>query len=224
MASHEVILYTCVLANRDRPKRIEFKDDGFRYVLFTDTPDIYAPDWEIRPSVVGSLADPTRISRYHKHHPFELFPQAECAVWLDATHWPYQSLRPLVDSVSHIASMRHQVRTKVKDEAEECMRHNMDSRRLFLAQMEQYEAEGFPDDLGLYSTSCLVMRKTPEFDKLSSFWWDQICRYSRRDQISLPYASWKTGVVPQVIPGVDRDGYSPFFKMISHYKKFTKLM
>lgn len=220
MASHEVVLYSCIVNRRDRPKRVEFRDN-FRYVLFTDEPDVYAPDWEVRPLAWGH-PDPVRVSRYHKHHAFELFPDAEYAIWLDMTHWAKASLTLLLTD-RDLTLHRHEARKTAKEEAEICATLGLDDREVLLSQYARYVDEGFPDDLGLFSTSCLVMRNTDSFNRLSAMWWEEISKGSRRDQVSLPYCLWKTGIRPGVIPGVDRGGYSPYFKMISHYKRFVKL-
>ena len=73
----KVALYTCIVNNRDTVKSIEFKD-SIDYVLFTDS-NIKSDDWDVR-SIIKEYEDPVRTARYHKHHPFELFPDYDYVI------------------------------------------------------------------------------------------------------------------------------------------------
>ena len=211
--TQEIVLYSCVINHRDDPKPIDIHD-GFRHVLFSDDPNIVATGWEVRPPVWTS-PDPVRTSRYHKHHPFDLFPKAEYAIWLDMTHWQYESIRPLLTD-KHLTMHRHHQRSTAKDEADKCASYNFDKPDILKSQVTHYINEGFPDNVGLYITSCLIMRNTLDYIKFSEMWWEEICRWSKRDQVSLPYCIWRTGITLGVIPGVDRNGHSPYFRIKSH--------
>lgn len=217
MASQKIVFYSCLVNKRDDIKPIWFQD-GFEHVLFTDNTEIVPTlGWDIRP-LVWTSPDPTRTSRYHKHHPFDLFPDASYAIWLDMTHWQYASLKPLLSN-QNLVLHRHQLRNTARAEAIECASINFDEPNVLLSQIKYYTKEGFPDNIGLYATSCLIMRNTYEYRKLSEMWWEEICRWSKRDQVSLPYCLWKLGITPGIIPGVDRGGFSPYFKFKSHYIK-----
>lgn len=215
MATSEIVLYSCIINGRDKLKPIEV-DDGFRYVVFSDTTNLDGTGWEIRRPVWTS-PDPWRTARFHKHHPFVLFPRAEYAIWLDMTHWPYQSLQPLLTEAD-ISLHRHTDRDTMAAEAEVCARANLDTPYLLRSQAAYYLRDGFPDKEGLFVTSCLVMRNTQTCRTLSEMWWEEICHWSKRDQVSLPYCLWRLGMRPTLIPGVERGGYSPYFKFVSHYR------
>ena len=36
-------------------------------------------------------------------------------------------------------------------------------------------------------------------------WWEIICKYSSRDQISFPYVLYKHSITPKIIPGALRE-------------------
>lgn len=212
----EIILYSCIINNRDKPKPIKI-NDGFRYVLFTDNQKLQAPGWEVLPPVWKS-PDPVRTSRYHKLHAFDIFPDCKQAIWLDMTHCPYRSIVSLLNG-SDLVIQKHPTRSTVKDEAVACCNLKKDIESLIKFQFEHYKKEGFPDNFGLYHTSCLIMKNTYMFRKLSEMWWNEICCWSKRDQISLPYCLWKLNFKPDVIPGFDKKGFNPYFKFHSHLKK-----
>jgi hypothetical protein len=215
ISQKEIVFYSCIIKNRDEPKPIKINDE-FRYVLFTDNLNIQAPGWEILPPVWQS-SDPVRTSRYHKLHAFDIFPDCEQAIWLDMTHSPYKSIKPLLNG-SDLVVQKHPRRSTVKDEAIACCHLNKDVKSLIKSQFEHYKKEGFPDNLGLYHTSCLIMRNTCLFRKLSEMWWHEICCWSKRDQISFPYCLWKLDFKPDVIPGFNNKGINDYFKFHPHKK------
>lgn len=220
MAAPQIVLYSCIVNKRDLPKVIEYKDD-IHYVLFTDDPHIKADGWEIKP-IVEKFKDPVRTSRFHKHNPFLLFPKCEYTIWLDATHWPYNSLFPLLKG--EISMMKHFSRTTVAQEVKACIEAKMDDSEVMKNQYQNYVNNGFNDDKGLYSTTCIVRKNTENVIEFSKLWWNEICKWSRRDQLSLPYCLWKSKIEIDLIEGFCRSGFSPYFKMISHYKKTRKLL
>ena len=221
MASHKVVLYSCIINNRDLPKIIEHRDD-FEYVLFTDNPKLTAPGWEIRP-LIWKDKDPTRTARYHKHNPFKIFPEAEYTIWLDATHWAIDTLVPFLTNTD-LMVMKHFSRNSIKEEVKACSDANMDSSEIMNKQYEYYLSDGFEDVWGMYSTTCLIRKNSIELNNFQELWWDQICNFSKRDQLSFPYCLWKTNLKYDIIPGFCRIKPGSLFKMISHYKRFTRVM
>ena len=207
----KVALYTCIVNNRDTVKSIEFKD-SIDYVLFTDS-NIKSDDWDVR-SIIKEYEDPVRTARYHKHHPFELFPDYDYVIWLDATHWPYNSVFSLISNFE-ISTMIHPLRKTVEAEAEACL--GLDDPQIIKNQIARYKADGFLDDIGLFSTACVIYKNTEQTKKFNYFWWEEIQKGSRRDQLSYPYCLWKSKINYGILPGVCRLGFNPVFKMKSHY-------
>jgi hypothetical protein len=54
-------------------------------------------------------------------------------------------------------------------------------------QVDYYRSQGFPEKAGLYECGVLVRRNTEVVNKFNEEWWDEIQRWSARDQISFPY-------------------------------------
>ncbi len=200
------VYYTCIVAGRDRVKALPVRTPGWRHVLFTDDRTLLDHghvDWEVRPAACA-YDDPVRTARWHKHHPFELFPAATLTVWADATHWPK---RPLdwAEGMAPFATFRHPTRTRLKQEVDEVCRLRLDDPAIVGAQWSRYVAEGFVDESGAFGTACLVRRRTDGTARLQEAWWAEIAAGSRRDQISLPYVAWRHPEVPvAAIPGEPR--------------------
>jgi hypothetical protein len=216
VASEKIIVYSCITGGMDSLKPVK-NEPGFRYFMFTDSKFKDSLGWEI----ISIKSDNHRkIARYYKHNPHLLFPDAEYSIWLDGTHWPYQSLVPLIDILQNnvIAASRHGERNLVQEEAKICSQLQLDSKEVIDEQVKNYLKDGFQDKHGLYETSYLIRRHSPQMIKLQEFWWQQQQNFSIRDQISLPYCLWKLDLQISVVPGVCRNGFNPFFKMRPHRK------
>lgn len=212
VASEEIIVYSCITGGRDKVKNLT-KHDDFKYVLFTDK-KIEPCGWE----TVLISGDSLKIARWHKHHPHVLFPKAKFTIWIDGTHWPYKPLKPLIGFLKNnvIAASKHFCRSDVASEAIAC-KGELASERI-PEQVNFYKKNGFPDNLGLYETSYLVRKNCDELANLQKMWWDQLDKFSMRDQISLTYCLWKLNIDISVIPGYCRHGSNDFFKMRPHRK------
>ena len=219
MSKDNVVFYSCIVNGRDKPKIIEFKEN-FRYVLFSDK-KYSSPDWEVLP-IVKNFDDPVRTARFHKHNPFLLFPNCEYAIWLDGSHWPISSISSFLKN--DFCLMRHFSRTSVFQEVEECRRLRIDVDTIMKNQYDSYIQDGFLDTIGLYDTCFMIRKNTNKIVNMQKMWWDQICQWSKRDQISLPYVLWKCNIEPFIVPGHTRFKGNSYFRMISHNKKFRKIM
>ena len=95
------------------------------------------------------------------------------------------------------------------------VRLKKDSRDLVNKQMKFYRSEGFPKNHGLITSMVIGRRhKDPDTIKLNNLWWEQICTYSKRDQLSFDYSRWKTGVEVSYAPGDTRDNLT--FRLRPH--------
>lgn len=140
--------------------------------------------------------DPVRDSRMHKilSH---LFIEDEWSLWVDGSVelklTPEEILNKYKDRGDLIVS-RHHSRNCIYKEASVILQNGMDRPEIVRDQIDQYQKEGYPDENGLYETGCLLRRNTREVNRFNEFWWAQLCRYSRRDQLSFAYSVWKTGL------------------------------
>ena len=44
-----------------------------------------------------------------------------------------------------------------------------------------------------------------ETDAMNTLWWELFLRYAKRDQITLPFALWKSTVDPMILPVSNRE-------------------
>jgi hypothetical protein len=197
---NQTVVYTCIVGGYDQLIQ-QPREAGTRYVCFTDSPQSRTNGWEVRPLLSPpEIKTPRLINRYHKVLCYDRFPGTTETIYVDGNVKlmapPSLLAERLRQSRTSIASLAHDVRTKVSEEVHACARklsssQAEDARSLYRMQLEQ----GFPDDLGL-SANFLLIRKTQDRALRSAMerWWHCISSYVERDQLSLQYSLWAEGV------------------------------
>lgn len=161
---------------------------GYDHVMVTDNPDLSCKGWE--KLVVSRGTDIQKQSRRIKLLPHELI-EADVYVYLDANHEIKHDLKPLLESVFRggFMTVRHPSRDCVYEEAESIKAHKKSGARVINTQAKAYRREGMPERAGLFANSFFVRDRS--FDAFCERWYQEIEKYSHRDQLSLAYLVWK---------------------------------
>lgn len=189
------VVYTAVFGEYDNLLLPEHINPDVDYVCFTDRPRNDYGVWQMRAAPYHH-PDPTRIARWVKTHPHELFFDRDIAVWLDANIILKGDIHRYIELVAskdaHLGLIAHPHRACFYDEAEACKRLNKDSAKLIDRQAEEYRKAGLPTKQPLFETGFMVvpLRKRETSDALH-LWWQQIERYSRRDQLGLAWVTYR---------------------------------
>lgn len=129
--------------------------------------------------------------------PDEIFDNHEYSVYVDCKR-PYSVdfdyLLSCMEEGSDIVTRQHRRRSCAYDEGEFCIIKKKDHKATILKQLEYYKSQDYPAHNGLHASGLLLRRHTEKMKWFSEFWWQQIEKYSHRDQISLPYVGWKHGM------------------------------
>jgi hypothetical protein len=174
---------------------------GGRTVAFVDEDTretTRAAGWELVP-LTSSDADPRRRAKYPKVLPHRLFAEADYSLWIDGSVLavaPF-GLERLVDvflDTADLCVFAHSRRGCAYEEASYCSALGLDDSETIRAQMSRYAAEGFPLRAGLGEASVILRRHTAAMAEFNELWWREIEHGSSRDQLSLPYVVWKTGL------------------------------
>lgn len=136
-------------------------------------------------------------AKIYKIMPHLFFPDAEITIWLDGNirFAPGINIEQFVDDFLgpyDMALFNHPWRDCAYQEAMICINDGLDGKHIILSQVSQYMSDGFPKYWGLWECGVIVRRHNPKTKFYNEQWWAQICRFSSRDQISLPYIHWKT--------------------------------
>jgi len=216
----KVVIYTAIFGDYDNLLLPEHIDPGIDYVCFTDRPRNNYGVWQMR-SAPYFHPDPTRIARWVKTHPHELFPDHEVAVWLDGNIVLRGDVNKYIEMVlledAHFGFVSHPHRECFYEEAEACKRLGKDVTEIIDQQVDHYRRHGLPPHRPLFETGFMVVRlgSATTCEALYS-WWQQIEQFSRRDQLGLAWVNHHISnlrIVPLLPQGTsvrDHDDFSYF--------------
>jgi len=188
----KIVIYTAIFGDYDSLLIPEVIDPEIDYVCFTDRPRNTYGVWKFKTTPYYN-ADPTRTARYVKTHPHELLPGYEFAVWIDGNVSLRTDIYTYIEKLklanSPLGMIPHPLRDCFYEEAKECILRQKDSNTLINKQVEQYKKVGIKEKSGMYETNFMVIRLSDLNTKsLFNVWWEQIEKFSRRDQLALSYA------------------------------------
>lgn len=196
-----IVVYTSITGNYDYLKEPLFRDDGIEYVCFTNNCDMKSSVWNIEYVSDDSL-DNMYLAKKVKMFPDLYFKDYETSVWVDGKFLIKGDLRTYIEKYEKTESMicyPHFARNCIYEEMAECIRARKASRKKILEQSASYFQNGYPINNGLYEMGCIVRNHHDVLiKKLMRDWWQQIEKYSHRDQISFPYVCWKNGFKPDI--------------------------
>ena len=198
-----IAVYTCVTGKYDKIGFCPSSEEGVDFICLTNRPHGPPADWQTRklqsPPRLGNGHD---ISRYHKIFPHHVLPEYRYSVYLDGNIGFTGSFVGAVEKIRStsvsLAAFRHPDRRSLREESEACHLQRKfdgyDSRRREW-QLRAYEDEGMRLDEPIAANYFLVRdRAHPLFDQSMSLWWSQLFEFTKRDQLSLAYVLWKTGL------------------------------
>lgn len=226
--TERIAVYTCIVNGYDelmQPLKYDPRCDY--YLLGTEKPEklgIY--HWinidGMYPKELNG--DFVRINRYCKMHPHLFFPQHNYSIYIDGRVLIHKELSNLIEKIGKIGIALYGIKASM-DIYEHASgmyysRFRGESREVIREQMQRYVTEGFPRYFGLSENTIMVREHHNEnCIQVMNTWWDEVKKYSRRDQLSLMYAIWKNGFTPQDVGYIDdtfRNG--PEFSMHEHKK------
>ncbi len=171
-------------------------------LLFTDHPPPLAPGTKVvLPYTLSS--DPreaAKVFKINSHSQSELL-EYDVLVWLDASariQSPYFLEILLMLSDGLISMRRHPDRHSVLSEAQVSERMAKYADSELVKQAEGYLAAGLVDD-HLWHCSLIVRRRGPESIIFNCCWWQEM-QTSLQDQISAPYAEFRSGLRISELP------------------------
>jgi len=163
---------------------------GWDSIMFTDSCDD-PKGWEIRklPKVKDSLIQSRDIKcRSHIH-----LPEYDLVCYIDGNQKLLKE--PLNEPVWYL----HAKRQNIFQEAQQIINNGRFPADIINAQIGYYKAQGY-EDCGLYLNGFSVRdNRNKDINHLHDVWYKETCRFTPRDQLSMPYAVWYTGIEPENI-------------------------
>ena len=205
------VIYTCVTGRYDRVL-MDAAAHTQRFVCFTDTPRaLTAPGWELRPLVSpNSVQGGRAVNRWHKLFPHRLFPDARHSIYVDGnvrlSGDPVILVEALARAGAAMGAFSHPSGHTLAREVAECRRHRFTRADLAAVdrQIATYRRAGIDFDAQIPTNNVLVRdHAAPGLAEAMDLWWQQLQRFTGRDQVSLPFVLQDTGL-PFVL--LDRQG------------------
>lgn len=188
----KIVFYTAVFGEYDNLLLPELIDNNVDYVCFTDKPRNNYGVWQMRTSPYYN-SDPTRIARFIKTHPHQMFPGYDFAIWMDANIIFRGDIQKYIELINientNLGLIPHPHRDCFYQEADACKLRRKDDVSVINIQVEFYRRNGLRDFTGMFETGFMIIRLTDEtLLMMFKTWWQHIEKFSRRDQLSLPWS------------------------------------
>ena len=197
------MVYSALLGKYDRIQPFNLQK-GFDFILFTDLTNINnnETNWTILPlpKELNHLnLSKAKKQRFIKLHPHLFFPNYNLSIYIDTSFQIKGDLNEFLLRIltpeNNIYNLEHPDRNKIFDEIFAVIVARKEKLSMVKIIWERYIKENFPDNNGLIE-GCLMIRKHNEEDciYLMNKWFEEIEKYSHRDQLSFNYLIWKTGI------------------------------
>ena len=107
----------------------------------------------------------------------------------------YNRIDELIKEEVNLALIKHPSRDCAYQEAYNCIAGCKAKWRDLLRQIIFLKRNGFPEHWGLFEANVIFRKHNePVVQQLDELWWKTFMKYSKRDQLSLVYSLWSTGI------------------------------
>jgi hypothetical protein len=213
---NKIAVYTSLFGDYDILRAPIYKDCDF--FCFSDRPEIVYKGWNI---IQANPIDPIRTARYYKLHPHD-FLDHDYFLWQDACMVLKKDPFKLIDQLENesLGIYPHAELKTYEDEIRLICGLQKDNIDLVQRQYSFYKEQGLPKDVPIFETTIMVVKNNQLTRQFFVDWWSELKRFSRRDQVSLPFLLWEkkvncVGLKPGTIY------HNPFFKHYRHKHELT---
>ncbi|OEL21491.1 hypothetical protein BAE44_0017485 [Dichanthelium oligosanthes] len=130
-----------------------------------------------------------------------LFPEARYSIWVDSKYQfrrdPIAVLEALLwRTNSTFAISEHGARSNIYDEGQAIVQKHKATPEEVEVQLTQYRQDGMPGEKRLHGlkalaeASVIVRELTPAPNHFMCVWFNEVVRFTSRDQLSFPYVLW----------------------------------
>ena len=143
-----------------------------------------------------------RNAKIYKIMPHLFLPGYKFYIWVDVSHDVVADPAFICNNLmnnKNFACFKHTQRNCIYEEAKVLLELGYDHKDLLEKQIEFYKSKGYPISNGLFELSAFVVRNTQGTQNVGMKWWDNICRFSSRDQLSFMYSIWEAGLLDSIV-------------------------
>ena len=210
MANHKVI-YTTIIGNGYDLHEPIVENKDWDHICFVSRNKSILCKKKLKESKwkIIQVKDPSltseKLSRKVKIMQHEFLPeQYETSIFVDARFTIKTDLNIFCEEyLKHygIAVMLHNRRNCAYEEGDYVVNQGLVSPNKIQMQLSHYKADGFPKRFGLFAPGIMIRKcGNIKVDKMMMDWWEEIKKYTYRDQVSLAYILWKNKVDFGIMP------------------------
>jgi len=164
----KIIVYTSIIGNKDKNRNDIMVFNSYKH-----------------------FKDPVRNAKIYKVLP-HLFLDTDYSIWVDGNVFLNVQPEEMIKKMGNkdIAVFEYTNYEPVKDiydEANTVIELNLDNPKIVLEQINRYKKSGYKNNEGLGYCFMIIRKHSKKIDRLNEQWWAEICRGSRRDQLSFPF-------------------------------------
>lgn len=222
----KVVVYTCIIGGYDTLKEPMYVNkSSCKYFVITDQNVPEDSLWEkidVCEIQAPSGLDAGTLNRWVKLHPHILFPDYDYSVYIDGSFQLISDIMPIIGAMNEeqwlaIHNMYDGI-DDIYDYAKTVVYAKKAPQNVIKKQVEFYKREGYPKHNGIFQNAILFRKHNQAHcKKVMDDWWEQLCMFSKRDQMSLNYILWKNLIKKSeilIIPGTQYN--DPFFYYGGH--------
>jgi len=192
-------IYTIIIGNYDNLHDPIVITPGWDYICFTDDKNMKSNTWQIKHVDKDPNLSDRRNARKIKILYHEFVGEYDNTIYVPG----YNLIQVDLDNVIVLLKpeydmvvLKHPRRRCIYDEAKCMIEVTGDPTGTVKRQIEQYANEGMPKKIGLSACGLLIRRGNQNnVIRHCELWWNEILKYSPRDQISFMYVLWKYDLV-----------------------------
>lgn len=195
-----MIIYTCIFQDYDTLKEPLVITKDWKYILYTDNPNLKSENWEIR--VVPLIGSPQRTARIYKLTHYQML--ADRTIWIDASFEINCDLNEFWDKhfVGGITVPQHPYRNCPYKEMNACIVNRRDSPDIIRRQNRFYRSQRIRHESGMIQSGILLRERTEAVKAFCDMWLSEVRKWSVRDQIGWAYPNF---IFPDVTHRFDFD-------------------
>lgn len=222
--SARLVIYTCITGGYDTLSQPSALCPGADYICFIPSGEPHPQNagiWQIREFSCPSCSLQQQ-SRYPKMMPHIFLKNYDYSLYVDASidvlsEEFYGIVLRKMDEGSVFSACTHPVNDCVYDEAYSIIHAHKDSLHNVLRTLRFLKNEDFPRHYGLYENGLLLRKHgdsaVVEADEL---WWRTFLTFPKRDQLTLGYCLWTSGLKMDYLLGTENLRTSPLLKLSAH--------
>ena len=199
----ELIIYTVLIGSNNEGLNIQphIKYSKYRHVCLTDNKSLISEDWEIIHVDPIFPKDHSRSQRYFKLKPHIIFPNYKYSLYFDNTIVFKVKIEKFIDEILKDISIndnepfflapRHSYRNDLISEFRIALKYNRANHFKIYEQLEHYVKtnQEILKERPFWAAILLRNHNNEKIINHSEIWFSHLCRYTRRDQLSLLYSA-----------------------------------